>query len=534
MKRYFSDDSRNKAAMILASMSADMVNDIIELINTSGGGLTSLLFAEEAGPPRPLAMFSDSFIADADFPNVWVGFLTVQMAELRRAGKDAEQYAQILIDAYNIPNELAAPLAAKINTYDVIGGDYKNKGQESAWYKNMGAKISEMIRRVANVPSNLFNLNGFLYNDETSKYDVDYLAELSTLGEVACDLMARGRLMKGQALINANMGIMAVGDVEEGDVAEVAFNALKSLSRSPIPALLFGGAKKLAESGTKMNLDKARTLLAQAGILKDDSSIVRSSNPELKNAVLDILEGKPTVYSLFDKEPTSAEIQRFARRYSAPNDAERDAVYSIVADQWGDPAAKAWSEGDVYALCHAIMRKANTPTPTTGDVEADAAIQQDAHKQAMAQRTPLQSEVDKEVGFLFFGKKQSAADKIRESYLKQLNQNLQLKLLKNKALAQYNPVINAYSQMANVLPEGVAPSPQQIMNMPYNPNPAWPPMDPNIVYPGTNFGTVPSTMPLNMPSMGYTGLSGPMGTSLADFFPSVTDDYLPANLYPML
>jgi hypothetical protein len=498
MKRYFPDDRQNKAAMILASMSPDMVSAISDLISQAGVNVTNTLFAVDDGPPRPLAIFSEAFVTDNDFPCVWYGFLTTVMADLRTAGADAEQYAKMLVDAFGISEKLAQPLAKKIESYDTIGASYKSDSDSRAWYEKLSGRLQEGIRRIANMPNHLLGLGGFLYNDQTQKYDIDYLYEMYVLGQVVDDLMVRGRLMKGQSAINQSLGLLAVGDPGDEDARVASIYAtLRPLAGAPIPAVIAGGAKKLMESVTKDNLTAALNLLAKAGIIKDKTNLNAVEDNELRGHVLDLVEGKTPGLDAFASPPTGTELLTFhrkvKRRSRRPSDT--DIAYQRVEDDYGPAVADAWATGDPVELYHALRQSANEPDIQTGDPEMDAAILADAHDAVTSGLTPAMMQADKETGFLFFGSKKKKrakkAAEAREAQRNKFTQDLEDKLWQQQEAARLQ---QQYSVVPGVNDPATAYS-QQVMGM----MPSPPPPTYTGAYPYSGFAPAPN-YPVNYAS----------------------------------
>lgn len=550
-KIFFTNERHNKAALVLASMSPDMVDDIVNLVNSNGGGLSSTLFSANDGPPRPLAMFSNSYIGYQDFPTVWVGFLTMQLADLNTAGRDAEYYAGIIRKAFGIPDEQAAKLAERIESYDVIGATYSKKAEDIKWYNSIGDKLMEGIRRLSNIPANLFNTNGFLYNDQDQKYDIDYLFELHNLGNVVNELMVQSRLIKGQALINSNLGIMNLGDPEEyGDVEYQIADIVETAMGAPMPSLLLGGVKKLVESNKIGALKKLQNLLFKAGVLKNNDEVIRQEDPNLKNTVLDIAEGRPSPLAEFSQLPSRSEWKRRSKKnITSPQD-DVNATFSMVAEDWGAPVAHAMLSGDPSNVIAAMMEMQNMQPITTGDPAADAATETDVDNAMRREyaNNPRLAAADQQVGFLFFGnKKKKKLDKARKEYLMNLENDLRRQKEEAELRTRYMPSTNVLQSQAAVGqgynvgqdpyaaaygPGAMAQYASGLSQQP-NSNPPWPPFNQPYPQPSTNYNSVPATAAMMMPSYGYNGLGGAYGQNMLDMFPSVYDQAVP-GMFPML
>jgi len=116
----------DRAALVLATMSPDMVSDIVRLVNLQGASLSTTLFnpngiASSQVANRFLGILSKEYISDEDFGNVWAGLSTVFLASIRNPEMGNDNYQKVLETAFSLPSKIAEPIAKKIETYDILG-----------------------------------------------------------------------------------------------------------------------------------------------------------------------------------------------------------------------------------------------------------------------------------------------------------------------------------------------------------------------------------------------------------------------------
>lgn len=409
MKVYISNNTRlNKAAMLLASMSPDMVEDIVNLVVSRGRSVVDIVSASD-GPPRPLAVLSREFISDEDFPPLLYGLNTMILSSMRELKSDAQSYEKILTQAYALPTEIAGPLSKQIETYDVVGG---HEGQN--WLDKVGAHVGEGTRRVINWLPEFMKLP-LWYNDQDQRYDVDFLYELKKLGNVCDDLQSRVRLMKGQAGIANSMGLFtssalkAKGDIYGdiyGDPSDVAslelHDSMRPLMGGLLPLSLFGGLKDVFKKGAFDSSSKLGSLLAKAGVQLPGQDKAPAADPAYRSALTSALNGQDPATLLAAAQDTlnAAKAVFNSIRESRTTPGTGDA-YEMVGDCYGEPVANAWMQGNIPAMIYHVIQAASDTTHNVGDPELAEAIVGDVYGEIDHEWGDLEHAVDKEMGGLF-------------------------------------------------------------------------------------------------------------------------------------
>lgn len=406
MKRYFpGDDRKNKAAMLLASMSPDMVDDIVNLCQSQGNSLAAILNDGDSGP-KPLALFSRSFINDEDFPAVYIGATTVMLGSFRTLTHDAEFYKKSLSDAFSLPDSMAEALAEKIETYDRIGGT-KEARAAMGWFDRLTARAAETIRKGANYLPSILQIPW--YNDQDQKYDIDFLYELKLLGQTVDELQSRSRLITGQAGAAYAMGLfqghggtsiykglLAGGDVVDDDAAAEydVLTAAKPLMGDVLPKSVFGGLGNLVEGAkafAKKNLNK---LIGKGDDADEGSPTHVAAYDRLSQGI----EGPSKAAECArDGVPIPALLNLIKQYVSSPGQTGDvgDHIVSRIAADYGDVVAEHYRNGDLPAAVTAVIQQADGDLPTTGDDDLDEQITGDV----MAEEDSV--DTDPEVGGLF-------------------------------------------------------------------------------------------------------------------------------------
>jgi len=390
-------------------MSPDMVTDIIDVINVKGRSLLNEI-AEDDGPPRPLAILSREFISDQDFPFVYTGFATTMLAQLRTLSADFDFYEKVLMQAFSLPIEIASPMAKKIETYDVLGGS-EAAIAKLGWFKKVGMHLQEGIRRTVNFLPSLIGLNW--ENDQNQKYDIDYLYELSLLGKAVDDLMARARLMKGQASVALQMGVFSASDGSDiygdvyGDPADASerqvLDTIRPLTGTPLPKKIFGGLSKLMQLGQTASESKLNGMVTSAGLSQDKTTAGQVTNPALRVAMDRILLADGSALQTIDgvdvtpnQLATAIELIKQARATGESGDA-----YDNVRVQYGDAVATNWRRGNIPGMMSNVMELAGDAYLSTGDAELDQAILGDVLQDNESLYGDTESDLDAEMGGLF-------------------------------------------------------------------------------------------------------------------------------------
>lgn len=410
MKSYYPNNPRHdKAAFILASYASDTIEDIVSLVLSRGSALVNDLNGAD-GPPRPNLIFSRKYINDMDFKAMYVGALTVQLANLRQVSNDFDFYEKALVDAYGIPSEMAKVLAKKIETYDILGG--MPDADKRAWYSKLSDRVQETIRQSANYIPSLLQIG--IENDQNQQYDIDRLYEFKLLGEAVDDLNSRARLMTAQAAIAQTMGLfktanmekVASGDIEDGDAdlgyQEIIADAFRPLMGAPVPAQLMGGFTGVANMGKAASQAKAQSIVADSGLSLKRHENGKVRNPQLRSALDKVLSTNPgKLAGLAAGVAFAPSAVKIIKQLAARNKgaAAMGDIMGDLADKFGEEFASSVATGDVEGMLEHIGDLTGD-IETTGDPELDEAIIGDVMDEIEAEGGDIEAG-DIEIGGLF-------------------------------------------------------------------------------------------------------------------------------------
>lgn len=365
-----------RSATILASMSPDMVADIITLVNTRGGNLVNDLFNQNspsaggATGNRFLAIASREYISDADFDSVWVGLSTVFLHSLRNPALSNDNYQDVLEKAFSLPPEIAEPMAKRIDTYDILG---PKDPSTDALLDKIGRNLFESARRASNWAAGIVGLDWEI--DQQQNYDFDFLYEMKLLGDAVNELNSRARLMNAQALISAQMSILQTGDAEDGDSADqLVGDAMRPFGYRNLPAAIFGASTPAFKLGMKASTVKANQVFDQAGVKhsKGGSTITQAKHPKLAAALRNIVNMKPGKAALIGGI-AGLVPSLIAGIKNAHNTGDPD-LYGDASDEigevYGPSVANDVRNGDFSSLGDAILTD-HTDDYITGDADID-------------------------------------------------------------------------------------------------------------------------------------------------------------------
>lgn len=380
---YPESERYSKGALILASMSPDMVADIIATVQAKGASLKDDLYGPESigtlgGTARFMGWFSNSYISYADFDKVWTGFSVLVLDAFRNPKIANDNYKSVLQGAYSLPESMAEAISKQIETEDIIGA-----GKELGMWSTMLAKFKEGVRETLNWGAGLINMPWEV--DQTQAYDVDFLYELSLLGEAADKLTSRFRLMTAQVAIQKNLGILTMGDIEGGDV-EIADayvgDVFRRLTARSVPPAIMGGAAPLLMAGQKATKTEAAQVMRDAGYktnAQDQVVAGPAKTPAFKQAIDKMINMKPSTAMLIGAGLglTPIAIKAIASRIGkgrgdVMGDVDGDA-YSTIATHYGPEAGDLWAAGDVEGLFGHIAELADEDV-STGDPDLDLEI----------------------------------------------------------------------------------------------------------------------------------------------------------------
>lgn len=375
----YADARANRAALILSTMSPDMVEDIIYLLNNRSGNVVGDIFsagspANAAGIPRPMAILSRAYIADQDFEAVLTGLTTTFVAQLRKPTSGNDFYEGILKDAFSLPDDIAAAMAKKIETTDIIP---EGEGV-SGWLQSVGRSITDAGRRFLNWGASLINMDWEI--DQDQDYDLDMLYEYKLLGEAVAEMNSRARLMKAQMLIKTSSNMMQFGDPGDGGEigdAELA-SALSPFMLRTLPPNIMGGASNIWKFGMRSSLAKAKAVVDKAGAeIKPSGQVVTSTGKDLSKS--------PSVLGSLAKMTPAGMMASgiralFAKAKSSQGAGKGDPLYGEVEHLYGAPIANSLLAGDIEPLTHAIAGDV-LGDYSTGDPDLDALIDDELEDQ---------------------------------------------------------------------------------------------------------------------------------------------------------
>lgn len=366
MQTYSNVPRFNKAAIILHSLPADVVADIVDYIGNVGRTVVTDVLNDEAPPVRPLAIFSRSYISDQDFPEFYQGMMTLYLASMRHLHGDNDFYQQTLIDAFQIPSDMAKAIANRIESRDLIPSTTAD-GQTLPWYKNWYNRIAETVRRTVNWGADVAHLG--LHNDQDQQFDTDFFDEVYKLGEAVEDLARRKRLIAAQLAVTQSMGLFK-GDVDEtGDVdaADELGDLFASSVQRQLPSDVYGGLRHIALQGDAASGAMVKDAIegANAGRGGKLGSMIQDifGHGNMKWAAIGALLANLPVLKGFVGSLLSS---------SAMGNAAGDVV-NRLHDDLGPDVANAWASGDPARLYVALNDLDSHPM-TTGDAELDEQI----------------------------------------------------------------------------------------------------------------------------------------------------------------
>jgi len=358
----------NDAAVVLDLCSTSQLQKIIALIDARGPQIVNDLKGRKRNASAslsPLIILDTAYVPSEDLEDLSLGLATILVSQIRKPVDTPDTYAQVLKDAFGLPELMADRLAKSIETEDILGGNYKDpKGNELDWFTKYRTKIVEFAKRAINTLPGASALGWEI--DPTQKYDIDKLYEWKLLGTRVRELNSRSRLMAGQAMLNSSTGMFALGgDVFDGDPETEVGDALHAMGIGKVPAAMMQGVPGLHALGT------ANTQMASEFIRK------HLTNPETpQGRVLQTaMNAIPGVRLIKRITPSLRGALRKSRRGSGDiGDVEEGDAYSTIESNYGSNPAIAWQMGDVEGFLHEVGALGDADV-TTGDPELDSAIE---------------------------------------------------------------------------------------------------------------------------------------------------------------
>jgi hypothetical protein len=324
------------------------------------------------------------FMSYTDVPAALSGLTTIMLAFIQKQKLGPDEYQQVFEDAFGLPTLLAKKFADDIESYDKIVADANADGKIaiSEGLQLISQTLQEGARRLTNGLSDVLGIGTILNWDQSQVYDVDALDEIVRMGEVVAGMRRRNRLMAGQALLSAQMGVFRVGtgDAEEGDAemgdaaSGLLGNILSKLGRKRLPAALLGpGTTALTERAARANVETGKALLNEAGMSATKAGVSNTHAPTKRGSIL-----KSALKSVLSMNPTVAVVKGAAglmrkkdpkrnlgdALYGDPANGKNDQLYGQVRDEFGSSIADAWKMGDVEGMMGEVLAE-------FGDADSD-------------------------------------------------------------------------------------------------------------------------------------------------------------------
>jgi hypothetical protein len=372
MKNFYpiSDGGRYDATRAkLALFDEQTLRDIIDLVGYRGSALVGDIHRTPAptDPPRILGILSPEYISYQDQGDVLIGLATIIAASLKKPAKSRDDYKLILSEAYDIPQVMAAYYADKIETFDKIEATYK---EDASLATKALAQWNAFKDRVDNWAANIVNsanklLGTGFYWDADQDRDVDFLFELSQLGSAVRELELRRRLISGQAQISANLSVLQIGDIGEGEDDQEAFLAgdiMRRMTSQKLPSKVMGRFSSISTEAKKRLVgDICR--LAEVG---DPDEL---KEPEVRARLIDkiarFLKRKPFLLGALGGVIPGLGVAKALT--GDPNEGLLDEVYGDVASHYGEKIADAMLAGDIDTIVAEGMNLALDPDEYPGD-----------------------------------------------------------------------------------------------------------------------------------------------------------------------
>jgi len=355
------------------------VRDIVTLVNRRGMGLLDDCFRNTtpADPPRVLAIVGPEYMKYGDMASVLMGLSTMILDGLRKPKMGPDEYADMLEGAFGLPTLLARYYANQIESYDKIVGDANADGSAEFTERviQLSNTLQEGARRLVNGLAASMGVSTLVNWDQNQTYDIDFLDELSSLGEIVMKLNRRNRLMIAQAMIKVQMNLMATGDIEGNDPSgDVVGDVFGALGRRSLPPSIMGNLAPLAGNSRAASITAGEQLLQQAGLAVEGNTIKARShgNRRLRNAIEKVFAGRPLLSTLRRLIPGHGKHHLADPQSGDP----MSRVYGDVTNDYGDAVADAWASGDIDSVVANYLKTGdigNGPLSTdetaAGDVE---------------------------------------------------------------------------------------------------------------------------------------------------------------------
>lgn len=279
-REFMSTDPDGSAAILLSMFSEDRINEIASFASRFGSGTAAAAHEKAAkystAGLTPLAFLSRTYIADSDLPRLVTGISGMLISDLRRTNKGVDEYERVLKNLFLLPQSMVNTIVKKINTDDILGTVNADGTIDVDIWDTMFDWVKKVINQVPGADALGYEI------DQTNKYDIDFLYEVSKLGEVIEELCTRLRLMRGQTLLATGPGLFQTGDLLNsgmmGDLdsltaaeagpevsAILAGDIVSNVTARNLPPHLFGRSGDLAKMTTHAAGRRTKRFLQAAG-----------------------------------------------------------------------------------------------------------------------------------------------------------------------------------------------------------------------------------------------------------------------------
>lgn len=365
----------------------ETVRDIVDLVQYRGSALIDDVAASRnAGPPSVLAVLEPSFTPYKDAANVASGLGVLLLDAIRKPKYGNDEYQQILERAFSLPTALAKKYADQIETYDAIGDGLASNpsAQKSFWQKMQSYYfvVEEGARRLTNGLSNTLGLNTIVNFDQTQKYDVDFLFEVSELGRVANLMQSRNRLGLGWAafaqMINGPKAQATAGDPEEAGDPSSYLKAFSQVGRGFLPKMLLGPFAPLVSSMATKWAEHGAHGLQKAGMAPGSTGPIGEDGHNLAAALRQGGAGAASgdvMHYYPNGDPLLPSMNGDSTPQLPYGDPEHESLIGDIAEDWGDDVANAFALGDIETIVGDVVSALQeeglpeeTGDPEDGDV----------------------------------------------------------------------------------------------------------------------------------------------------------------------
>lgn len=363
----------DNARLLFTLFSPAQIRDMVDLAFERGHALANDVHSGSGSKwdlPHLFAYADPEVVPAEDIPALLNGIALI-LASAMRTPLGNDQYEDLLITTFNMPESMAAKFAKNIETEDA------NYGSEDSWAYKIYASVAGMLRKTANWVADIFQTGWEIDQDQDN--DTDFLFELIQLGRVAVDAKTAIQMTKAKAYIDNMTGFIGstteAGDPASDDQLLNLASSLRSFLLRPLPVTVLGSwyaplsaaRKKTAEAMTAVG--SKNDLLGKLEQLK---TLIDPTTPD----------GKANLARLSFLVPgLSTVVTSMIRRNEIKKAAAASGLTSSMADRLkarGDVAEKLETGGPLYDFAKSIFKKVtknkSSVPVTTGDEDIDNAL----------------------------------------------------------------------------------------------------------------------------------------------------------------